>query len=261
MEQITSRDNPLIKQAVRLMKSRRERRETGLFVVEGVKLCGEAVRSGRTVRQLLYTQRAMERYPQELDRLRQAACSAFLIGEAVEQKLADTAAPQGIYCLCELPREEAFSLDPKGRYMLLVSLQDPGNVGTIVRSCEAFGITGLFVTGDCPDLYSPKVLRSTMGSAFRLPVESCADPIQLAEEMKSQGISVFGAALNADSRPLSQLSLGDGCCIAIGNEGNGLPEDFLKHCTGSVVIEMRGRAESLNAAAAASILAYALTNG
>ena len=179
----------------------------------------------------------------------------------VEQKLADTAAPQGIYCLCELPREEAFSLDPKGRYMLLVSLQDPGNVGTIVRSCEAFGITGLFVTGDCPDLYSPKVLRSTMGSAFRLPVESCADPIQLAEEMKSQGISVFGAALNADSRPLSQLSLGDGCCIAIGNEGNGLPEDFLTHCTGSVVIEMRGRAESLNAAAAASILAYALTNG
>lgn len=259
MEQITSRDNPLVKQAVRLMKSRRERRESGLFVAEGIKLCCEAAGSGRPVEQLLCTRRALERYPRELEGLIERASASFLIGEGVEQKIADTAAPQGVYCLCQLPPEQPLSLDPRGRYLLLVSLQDPGNVGTILRSCEAFGVTALLVTEDCPDLYSPKVLRSTMGSVFRLPVGRYADPILLAQTLGERGITLYGAALGPGSRPLSQLRLGEGCCIAVGNEGNGLPADFLDRCAGSVIIEMKGRAESLNAAAAASILAYALT--
>ena len=259
MEQITSRDNSIVKQAVRLQKSRRERRETGLFLAEGVKLCCEAVRSGRSVQTLLCTRQAMERYPSELEQLVRPAQSAYCISESVEQKIADTAAPQGVYCLCQLPAEQTLTLDPKGRYILLVSLQDPGNVGTILRSCEAFGVTGLLLTGDCPDLYSPKVLRSTMGSLFRLPVGVWEDPVQLAVEMKGMGMKVYGAALERNSQPLSQIRLGEGCCIAVGNEGKGLPLEFLDCCTGSVIIEMKGRAESLNVAAAASILAYALT--
>lgn len=98
-----------------------------------------------------------------------------------------------------------------------------------------------------------------MGSLFRLPVGVWEDPIQLAEEMKKMGMMVYGAALGKKSQPLSHIRLGEGCCIAVGNEGRGLPADFLDCCTGSLIIEMKGRAESLNVAAAASILAYALT--
>ena len=147
------------------MKSRRNG-GVGLFVAEGIKLCCEAAGSGRPVEQLCVPGGRWSGIPGAGGADREGL-RLLSYREGVEQKIADTAAPPGVYCLCQLPRSSPFLWTPRGRYLLLVSLQDPGNVGTILRSCEAFGVTALLVTEDCPDLYSPKVLRSTMGSVFR----------------------------------------------------------------------------------------------
>lgn len=253
---IQSRDNRWIKRAAKLLSSKKARREEGLFVAEGLRLCEDALRSGLLPQEIFVTQEALPRCQQLLE----ATQRRYLISEELAARLGDTQTPQGVFCVFPT-LDNARPLDTmKGqRLMLLSSLQDPGNLGTIVRSGEAFGIDGLILSEDCPDLYAPKVLRATMGGVFRLPIQRVPSMVEAICDLRRQGFAVYGAALSPESIPVQQLDLRGKVAIVIGNEGNGLSPQVLAACTAPLIIPMAGKAESLNAAVAASVLLWELS--
>ena len=251
MEEIRSKDNPLVKALVKLSGSRKQRREENRFLLEGARLCSDAVRSGFRPQIALITEEAMEKYPQASE-VAQAADRVIMISKDISQKLSETAAPQGVFCVCEM-KTQMPQLSPEGRYLVLSSLQDPGNVGTILRTAEALGLDGVLATADCPDFYSPKVLRSAMGSVLRIPFLLFSTGEEAVEALHEKGIRVYAAALTDTAVPITEVELGNGCAMVIGNEGSGLTESVIRCCDQAAIIPMAGNAESLNAATAAAL--------
>ena len=256
-ETITSRENPTVKLCRRLRSGAKERREEGLFLAEGLRLCREALAAFPGEGVLLCTREALEKHPELLDL---PAARRAVVSSGAAEAIADTRAPQGVFCLCPLPGERPFAPDPRGRYLLLDGLQDPGNLGTIIRGAEAFGITGLILSESCPDCFSPKVLRSTMGSLFRQPVYRRRDLPALVRELGEAGLRTYAAALDPGAAPVQALGeKPGGLAVAVGNEGAGVSPGVLEACRASVYIPMAPGIESLNAAAAATVLMWEMS--
>ena len=250
---ILSKDNKQVKNCAKLIANRKFRKEQNLFVAEGQRLCEDAVRSGLFPVQTFITEDMFERCSSILQKSEQV----FLISQEISRKISDTETPQGVFCVFKA-LDNRFTLDTIKwqRVLLLSSLQDPGNIGTIIRTSEAFGIDALIVSADCPDLYSPKLLRSSMGGVFRLPifvVDSIADFIP---KLQGGGFRVFATALSDDSVDITKLDFNGKIAAVIGNEGNGLTQDVIDVCDRKTIIPMSGKAESLNAAIAASIVIW-----
>lgn len=243
----------MVKLCRRLQSSGKARREEGLFLAEGSRLCREALSAGLSVRTLLVTPEALLREPW-LEQ--ESPTELTLISQGVAQAISDTQAPQGVFCLCALPRERELSLQPSGRYLLLDRLQDPGNLGTIIRGAEAFGITALVLGKGCPDRFSPKVLRSTMGSVFRQPVLSGADLAETVRALRAVGTPIYAALLDPKARAVRDLPETGGLGVVVGNEGNGISPEVAAACSGAVYIPMDPAIESLNAAAAATVIMW-----
>lgn len=257
MEQILSRENRLVKEFVRLSGDKRYRLSTGLFVLESLKLVREALCVKDMVETVLVTQKCYERLNSEmLEVINQVRC--VLISESVCEKLSDQNTPQGIFAICRRPVTPPLSLSG-GRWLMAVSLQDTGNLGTILRGAEALGLSGVIAAGDCPDLFSPKMIRSSMGTVFRLPVFALPDPYAVLEQFHRAGYQSYAAVVSADAEPLSGVSFPEKSVLLIGNEGNGLPEALSALCSHRVTIPMKGNAESLNAAMAACIFMWEVT--
>ena len=241
---ITSRENPQIKQVCSLMSAAKKRRKEGLFVCEGFTLLEEALRRGLQPKAVYCLESLADRLP-KLD------CPCALVNQSVLEKLSDVPAPQGV--VFTLPLPEAGKTLSGSRFLALDSLRDPGNMGTILRTADAFGLDGVILLGDCVDVYSPKVVRSAMGSLFSTKLYAMT-----AQELKSQldglDIPLYAATLAADSRPVTQLDLKRSCVI-IGNEAHGVAPDTIACCTGSVIVPIQS-AESLNAGVAAGILMW-----
>ncbi|MBQ3534289.1 MAG: RNA methyltransferase [Clostridia bacterium] len=241
---ITSRENPQIKQICGLMSAAKRRRKEGLFVCEGFTLLEEALRRGLQPKAVYCLDSQAHRLP-ALD------CPCALVSQSVLEKISDVPAPQGVVFTLALP--EAGKILSGSRFLALDSLRDPGNMGTILRTADAFGLDGVILLGDCVDVYSPKVVRAAMGSLFstRLYAMTAA---QLKEQLDGLGISLYAATLASDSRPVTQLDLKRSCVI-IGNEAHGVSPETVACCTGSVIVPIQS-AESLNAGVAAGILMW-----
>ncbi|MCD8008875.1 MAG: RNA methyltransferase [Clostridiales bacterium] len=244
MERITSRTNPLLGHIKKLLKDRSYRRETGEFVCDGVKLLDEALRWGAEITALICSEGLELPALPETGRLVQ-------VPAGVMASISPMKAPQGVLFTCKQP-----DLTPPERldgrtYLVLDGLQDPGNVGTIWRSADAFGAAGLLLTGHSADPYSWKTVRASMGAAFRMPAWEVT-PEELQTLCRASGLPLWGTALQADTADLRQLS--GGCCaLAIGSEGSGLSRSVLALCDGTVKIPMEPQCESLNAAMAATV--------
>ena len=261
MQTITSRDNSQVKNYIQLASSRKERAAQGQFVTEGCKLTREAYDAGCVPATLFVTKSAAEKYSQELEEIFLSAQNIYEISDNVSQKMTQTVTPQGVFGIFHMLDKERqdVKINDHGRYLLLSSLQDPGNIGTILRTAAALGIDGIFLSSDCPDIYSPKVLRCTMGGVFKLPVTVSLDLRQLISRLKNAGITVYAAALTDDAVSLKEACLGSGCAVVIGNEGNGIRGDVLAECSRALIIPMRPDSESLNAAMAAGIIMWEMT--
>jgi TrmH family RNA methyltransferase len=266
-EKITSRDNPMIVNAMKLVSSAKHRREQGLFFAEGMRLCTDAASSGVQIEQLFYTQEAKTKYSDAVIRLQQCAKRSFLISAALAEKLSDTKSPQGVFCVCKtLDKCEILYHDNKRPQCIigLENIQDPSNMGTILRTAEALGLDGAILTGECCDVYSPKVLRGSMGAVFRLPVLVENDTSALLERLHRENFVLFAsvprdnAVKITDPAVRAQVADKRGAVVFVGNEGNGMTESTIAACDQTVTIPMEGRAESLNAAVAASILMWEL---
>ncbi len=246
-EYITSMKNPRI-QAWKSLKDRKGRRETGCFLVEGRKMVEEALASAFPVENVLVdAERAAEfSLPQNVP---VCAMPAHVLAA-----VCDTKTPQGIAAVVRMAE-----IPLTGRRIVAMDgVQDPGNVGTIIRTADAAGFDGVLLSQQCADVFSPKVLRATMGSIFRMGIAVTEDlPGALREQMAS-GASVISSQL--DGQPFYRMdAVGEKFVLVIGSEGNGVTEEVRALATHRVRLPMRGGAESLNAAVAAGVMMYELT--
>ncbi len=248
---ITSRENPAVKHYIRLRDRKKTRYDENLFVAEGLRIVRDALQYPFLVQQIFLTEPAFEKYAGMLEA---ESGQLFRIPEALGREMSDTEHTQGVFAVCRMP-EQNLKLSPEGRYLVLCQVQDPGNMGMILRTCDALGTDAVLMT-QCCDLYSPKVIRATMGSVFRVPVLRTDTPEELFSLLRQQQICSYASVPAASAVPLTECRFGHGCAVWIGNEGNGLPETVIHACQKAVTIPMKGGAESFNAAMAAGILTW-----
>lgn len=254
---ISSKENHLVKLWRQLSADGRARRKNGLFSCEGARLCMDAALSGIRVETVLYTEKAALMYAEQLRTVLDVANAAFEITMPLAQYMTDTTSPQGIFCICELPENTASpSLD--GCYLALEDVQDPANMGAVIRTAEALGMDGLLLSAGCCDVYGPKVLRGSMGGVFRLPLLRAENMTATVKSLQKKGFRLYACVPDADALSVGEISLGSGCIPVIGNEGNGLKAETIAACDARITIPMEGRAESLNAAMAAGIVMWEL---
>ena len=253
LEIITSRKNAAVLAAAALA-DKKQRDKTGLFAFEGIKLLEDALRSRAEVERVFATERACERYA---DVLAQLEGKLTLVTEEVYAKLSFENAPQGVFTVAKKMEKRKKAYGERAYALFLDTVGDPGNLGTIIRSADAFGADTVFVGEGSADIYNHKTVRATMGSLFRVDVRVCESIAGDISALRAEGFEVYAAMLDKSSKNLCDLPLEKGkIAFVVGNEGHGVSEKVRAACTGSVIIPMSEGPESLNAAISASVLAW-----
>lgn len=247
MERITSRQNPLMSHIRKLGSSRSYRRETGEYLGDGVKLLEEAAHWGASLTAVVYTEGTSLPSLPEGVRLVE-------VTEGLMAAISPMEAPQGALFVAKQPGLRPPEYLTGSRYLALEGVQDPGNVGTILRTADAFGVDGLFLLEGCADLYNPKTVRASMGAVFRCPAWRCTLE-ELTGLLQRADLPLYGAALREDTLDVRQVDWKRSAAL-VGSEGRGLSQAALDACTATVKIPMNPRCESLNAAAAAAVLLW-----
>ena len=240
--------NAKVKELIALRDKSKARRENGLYIVEGKKMCQEAPAN-----------MVVETYV--TDKFKQANIEWLkdrkyeVIDEKTFEKLSDTKTPQGIMSVLKQPGYDLDGLLKEGElYIILEDIQDPGNLGTIIRTAEGAGATAIIMSRGCVDIFNPKTIRSTMGPIYRVPFVYTDDLVAAIDKVKKAGISVYAAHLKGEQY-YDDINYGRSAFL-IGNEGNGLKEETASLADTYIKIPMAGKVESLNAAVATSILIY-----
>ncbi len=254
MERITSVQNGKIKQMAKLVSSSKERKKTGEFVIEGARLCRDAVLSSVEILEAYFTADAILKYSDDVDFISSRADFSFEISDEVAKKLQDTESTQGIFAKCKNTKNETVlsSFGTEGKYVVLENIQDPSNLGAVSRTAEALGIDGAVMISCC-DVFNPKALRSSMGSLFRLPIVRLSSADELFSFAKEKGIKTVATVVDSSAEKINKADLSGGVFLIIGNEGNGIQKTTAERSSLRVTIPMKGRAESLNAAMASCI--------
>ena len=256
---ISSKDNPRIKKVAKLLSSAKARKDMGLFVAEGMRLCGDVLASGIEIETVFFTRTALERYGERIEQMINSSKECFEVDEKVFEKMGDTTSPQGIIALCKMPCMEK-ELSGDRMYIAMERVTDPSNLGAVARSAEAFGIGGIILGGSGCDPFSPKALRASMGALVRLPVFVYGDFCRSISGFKAAGKRAIGAVVR-DGKSLGDFSFKKGDIVLIGNEADGLTQEAIELCDETVTIPMSGRAESLNAATAATVFIWEMSKG
>ena len=253
MESITSRTNPLITRIRKLTGDRKYRRREGVMVCEGPKMLAEALRWGAGLETILW--QTGTHPPAGIPQgVRQVEVPGDLL-----RSVAPTETPQQVLFLARLPARALPEELTGSRYLVLDGLQDPGNLGTLWRTADAFGADGLLLLPGCADPWSPKTLRATMGAVFRCPVWTVGAE-ELSALLKKSGIPLYGAALREDTLDARAVDY-NRCAIAIGSEGRGVSPAVLAASEKTLQIPMTERCESLNAAAAGTVVLWQIGFG
>ena len=257
MERLTAKNNEKIKAAVSIRDGAKVRRETGLFFLEGARLCADAAENNVTVSRAFFTMKALEKYAPYAEKIVAKAKEIYEISEEISLKLSDTQNPQGVFCICEssVNQAETAEINLAGKYIFLENVQDPSNLGAVSRTAEALGIDGLIVCGGC-DVYNPKALRASMGSALRLPVYTCDNAADLLGKLSAKGMLTLASTPDSSAQLVTEVDMSGGVVCVVGNEGNGVTAETMAACSRKITIPMDGRAESLNASTAAAILIW-----
>lgn len=249
---IESTQNKIIKK-ITALKNKKERDKTNLFILEGEKIISEIPDYWNIEFYIL-----SESYYNNLHiNLKDKYKNQYIIKDSLFKKISDTVNPQGIMAVCE---KYKFNIDENIEkknhfYVLLENIRDPGNLGTIIRTADAAGVDGVFLSDECVDLYNSKVLRSTMGSIFHVPIFTGLNFDNLIKKLKSNNIMILAAHLNGKQYPYN-INLKNSCAILIGNEANGLTKEVSEMADKLVKIPLVGKSESLNASIACGILIY-----
>lgn len=249
---ITSINNEKVKKIAKLLTSAKSRKEEGLFVVEGERIVSE-IPSSR-IKECYVSEKFTnkDKLPTDID--------IEMVSDQVMKKMSGTMNPQGVLCLVTIKEDSfdsfmALHSEGKLRVLLLENLQDPGNIGTMIRTAEGAEFDVIIADNRTVDVYNPKVTRSTMGSLFRVPVIYTDDLAEAIKKLQKSGVCIYAAHLNGEC-DYTDVSYGERAAIMIGNEGNGLSDEISALSDTLVKIPMSGKVESLNAAVAAALMMY-----
>ena len=232
------------------------RKSEGLFFIEGARLCADAALSSVAIKELYVTEGAIVKYSEYIDVIENRAEHTFVVSDEVAEKLGDTKNPQGVFCVCKMldKNTNIGKIKYNGKYIALENVTNPSNFGAVVRTAEAVGLDGVIVSGGC-DVYNPKSQRAAMGSLFRLDVIQVDDLPLFLSGLCDNGMKIYAGVPDSSALKITEADMSGGVVSIIGNEGNGITAETCNVST-PVTIPMQGRAESLNAAAAASILIW-----
>lgn len=257
MDIIKSKDNKNIKYISKLVSSTKFRKQEGRFITEGVRLCYEALKNNAQIDILVYSVSANDKYSDTIRELSAKANTTLCVDDRIFCALSDTKTPQGVLCVVKTLDKQSYfdKIIENGIIVALDNIQDPSNLGTILRSADALGVDGVVLSYDCCDVFSPKVVRGSMGAVFRIPfivVDSLSDFI---EKFNSKGHS-YACVLDDTAATVFEASFTKPVLSVIGNEGNGVSQKVIEACSDKLYIPMKNNAESLNAAVAASIIMW-----
>lgn len=269
LDTIRSRQNSLLVETGKL-NDRKHRLRSGCFRFDGVKLMAEALRSGVALRAALLRASDAEQTVERVERL--SGCPfpfevrTVLLPDPLFAAMSDEQAPEGVICVASFmtelhgrPSEEELLPMEGERVVLLESVRDPSNLGAIIRSAAAFDVDRLILSADCADIYNAKTVRASMGTLFTQRITRVGDLPRAITRLQQSGRRVFAAALDHTAHCLGTFAVRQSDCVVIGNEGHGLSEQTICACGQTVYIPMSERAESLNAAVAASVLMWHFT--
>lgn len=253
---ITSTSNGKVKRLVNLKKRRKTRDEENVFLVEGIRMFREV--PVKKSWEIYVSETFYKKEKSVLDEIMPAGTvHAEILSDTVFAYVSDTKTPQGVLCVVEqmeyLPEQVFAGENP--HLLVLDNLQDPGNLGTIIRTAEGAGVTGIVLSKDCVDVYNPKVIRSTMGSVYRMPFYYAEDLLQEIRRIKEMGIITYAAHLEGCA-DYDKEDYKKPCAFFIGNEGNGLRDEVANAADIYIKIPMNGQVESLNAAIASAVLMF-----
>ncbi len=251
METITSRVNPLIKHIRRLISDRDYRRQSGSFVCDGPKLLEEAVSSGVELETVLISDSAAISLPEGIN------ARLVAVDDALLQSVAGVLNPQGVLFTCRMPDTALPGVLEAGCHIVLDGVQDPGNVGTVIRTADAFSISSVLLAGACADPFNPKCVRATMGAVFRQRIIELSRA-EAAAALEASGLTLYAADNDPDAVEIDQIDLSH-AAVVIGSEGPGVSAQMLALCGKRLRIPMPGKSESLNAAVAASIVMWEMS--
>ena len=246
-EIITSRQNPLMTHLRKLASSRSYRKKSGEYLCDGTKLLAEALKWGAEVKTAVFFEEVD--IPPLPDGVR-----AVRVSEELMRSVSPMETPQGALFTVALPEVQLPETLSGKHYLVLDGVQDPGNVGTILRTADAFDCDGVFFVNACADLYNPKTARATMGAIFRREAYTVTAE-ELFALLRKSGVPLYGTALRDDTVPLAEADLAR-AAVAIGSEGRGLSQQVLDECAKTLKIPMNPRCESLNAAIAATVVLW-----
>ena len=251
MKEIQSSKNALIKETKKLQQ-KKYRQQTQSYLLEGFHLVQEAQAAEIKLKDVFISQRGLAEWS---DWIEEKLNDYYLVSDEVLKTLASQPTPQGIIAVAEIPSKEA--IDFSGAWLLLDNVQDPGNVGTMIRTADAAGFTGVLLGQCSADLYNPKTLRSTQGSLYHVTVET-ADLTEMIPLFKQAGRQVFGTALDQAAKNYTTVEPLSDFALVMGNEGQGMSSELLTLTDQNLYIPIKGQAESLNVAIAAGILMFYL---
>ena len=277
MEIISSKDNKKIRYIRSLLEKGNIRKKSKAFVAEGIKLVDEALEYGKVLEvvcsESLYDEiisgdlsgnRLLAENDKNITNYVKKGSSLLVVSDMVFKSMSETKTPQGILAVVEMPDyglldkgflEQAYTKNGKIKLLVLEDTADPGNLGTIMRTAEAAGVTGVIMGKGTVDIFNPKVVRSTMGSIFRLPFVYVEDVKATIKELKKMGISFYAAHLKG-KKSYKDIKYSDKSAILVGNEARGLSNEVAEFADNYVIIPMSGKVESLNAAVAAALMMY-----
>ena len=243
---IESNQNKIIKE-VNSLKAKKERDKTGLFILEGKRLVDEIPNSW----EIKYLLKA-ESYSEDIN-----FENVYTVKDSLFEKISETVNPQGILAVCHIKEFDVTNVDYSNSpfFVVLENVTDPGHMGTLIRTADAAGADGIFLSKGCVDIYNPKVIRATMGSIFHLPIYRNLNLMDLMEDFKNNNVKTLAAHLKGTSTPY-KVDMTTACAVIIGNEANGLSDEISEMASDLVKIPMPGKAESMNAGIAGGILIY-----
>ena len=255
MDIITSKDNIKIKY-VRSLNLKKFRDEENAFLVEGIKFVEEAINENADIKLLLVSEEALNKSEvkkliDSIDESKAVVCTAQVFNSA-----ADTVNAQGV--LAVINKNTAFQNDIIDKFNFIIMcdrIQDPGNLGTIIRTADAFGPAALLINKGCVDIFNPKVVRASAGAIFRVPLIHSKDDLEVINIMKDKGFYIVSTVVDSEYY-IDNIEKRNKICIVIGNEGQGVSQDLIDYSDISVTIKMTGKAESINASVAAGICIY-----
>lgn len=246
---ITSRENKIFKTA-KLLKTTKGRSEKNLFLIEGMRSVRDALDKNAKIECIILKDGTSLDFP--------AACAVYTFAPKLFGEIAETVSPQGIIALCRAERKSLGDILGSGKNCVVMceALQDPGNIGTVIRTAHAADCGGVILTKGCCDLYNPKIVRATMSGMFSVPVVQNEESEAVIEYFKQSGYKIVAGALTENAVDFYAADLSGKHLIIIGNEGNGVKPETLSLCDDILKIPMRSDAESLNASVAGAVMIY-----